>query len=374
MTAEPTHERPAPPSPRRSIPGLAALVLVFAGGACVSPRRGTAPRPPSSMQRSVVGAAWDDPQRCVTAVNAGARFSRAHFRARVVTWALDAFPDGPAGDGTSLEWLACALTWLDADVVALQRLRLDGAAGDALREVVRRLNDGTHAGWQWQSDLCPGAGRLHVVFLWRSDRVNVTLVATHPEADTSPHLDIAHPDCPGTLTPALAAHVEMRAGGLDFHLLTTELAPGDAVEALRRRSDAWRALATVARARQALRPDPDVLVAAAFNAVGAVGTNPTSAIRERQALATTLATLSPAFGLYEPADGCTEYAGATARQTDFFVASAGMEEVKGLTPRVAGVCGAMRCREIDPSAYAALRQLSRHCPVVFDLNDRDVDG
>ena len=363
-------------APHRFI-AVAFSVLVLLEPACRPPGRRQSTKPPRSMERTLIGATWDDPMRCAAAIGAGALMPRASFRLRLLSWTLGWFPDGspgePQGDGSNVDWLACALTWMDVDVVALERVKLTPAGQRAMERLVQKLNELTKANWRFEADGCPGSRRSHVVILWRTDRAQVSLAASHPELDVSPHTDVDHPDCPGELTPALGVYVKSTTGGLGFHLVTFELDAEEGPLGVKRRQEAWRQLPGIVKARQNLRPDTDVVIAAAFNTVGGAGPELRTPMAEREALTKTLAALDPPLVLVEPADTCTEYAQGEARETDYMVVSAGMGEAKGLTPRSAGLCGALHCQSIDPNAYVALRQLSTHCPLLFDLSDRDDD-
>ena len=356
---------------------LLATALSLAAAACQPPSRRAQGRPPHSMERSLVGAAWDDPLRCAAAVGAGAALPRSHYRLRLATWSLSWFPDGAAdhvqGEGSNVDWLACVLAWLDVDVVTLQRLRLTSRGLVAMDGLLTKLKETTHVEWRWQGDTCAGSKRAHVAVLWRVDRVQVSLVASHPEIDVSPHTDTEHPDCPGELMPALGLYVKSLMGGVDFHLVTFELAAGENLLSLKRRQQAWRQIGAVVQARERLREDSDVVIAAAFSSVGSRDPERYTSMAEREELTKTLAESEHPLVLVEPADSCTEYAGSEARETDFMVVSAGMQEAKGLTPRVGGLCGGLHCQSVDRDAYVVLRQISSHCPLLFDLNDRDED-
>jgi len=325
------------------------------------------------MHRTLIGAAWDDPARCSTAVAAGAAMPRSRFRLRAASWNLEGFPEGPlrgaSKDGTDIEWLACDLLWLDVDVVALQGLTLDRHGLVALDRLVTRLGAGSHTTWQWQVDGCVAGSRPQVAILWRTDRVQGSLVVSHPEIDLTAPTDAEHPDCPGRRGPALGVYVRSVSGPLGFHFVTFALAAGQELDALQARRAAWRQLGGVVKARARLRPDGDVLIAAAFNSVGGRGEERVEAQAEHDELKAVLAKAEPPLTLLAPTDACSEYSYNHARATDFMVMSGSSRAGRGVTPRAAGLCGALHCQEVDPEAYLALKQLSSHCPLVFDLND-----
>ncbi len=57
---------------------------------------------------------------------------------------------------------------------------------------------------------------------------------------------------------------------------------------------------------------------------------------------------------------------------DHLVASTGMREIAA-TARVTGYCALAGCAPITGAMPAAAQRLSDHCPVVVDLQDRDLD-
>jgi exonuclease III len=69
---------------------------------------------------------------------------------------------------------------------------------------------------------------------------------------------------------------------------------------------------------------------------------------------------------------CTEYFERKAGALDHVVASAGMQEV-ATTARVTGYCAVAGCADLTGALPAAAELLSDHCPVVVDIQDRDLD-
>jgi predicted extracellular nuclease len=68
----------------------------------------------------------------------------------------------------------------------------------------------------------------------------------------------------------------------------------------------------------------------------------------------------------------TEYHEGKAGTLDHIIASAGMQEVAA-TARVAGYCAVTGCATIPGAMPAAAERLSNHCPVVVDIQNRDLD-
>jgi predicted extracellular nuclease len=82
--------------------------------------------------------------------------------------------------------------------------------------------------------------------------------------------------------------------------------------------------------------------------------------------------LSPGFRRLPMTPNCTEYFEGNAGALDHMVASAGMQEVAA-TARVTGYCAVAGCAHLTGSMPAAAERLSDHCPVVVDIQDRDLD-
>jgi predicted extracellular nuclease len=69
---------------------------------------------------------------------------------------------------------------------------------------------------------------------------------------------------------------------------------------------------------------------------------------------------------------CTEYFEGKAGTLDHLVVSTGMREVAA-TARVTGYCALAACADIAGAMPAAAERLSDHCPVVVEIQDRDLD-
>jgi hypothetical protein len=50
-----------------------------------------------------------------------------------------------------------------------------------------------------------------------------------------------------------------------------------------------------------------------------------------------------------------------------------MVEACGIFARAVGLCEASGCRSINADVTFAMQRLASHCPLVFDLFDRDED-
>jgi endonuclease/exonuclease/phosphatase family metal-dependent hydrolase len=359
----------------RSLPG--ALLLLGLCAACPGPRRLETGQGPY-LERVKAGPVWDDPARCLEAVGRGQRLSRAQHRVRLATWSLRYFPDGQAkgrrdATATDVPWVACTLAWLDADLVALQSVELTPAGQRGLDEVVATLNRLSGGRWRWLPDACPVAERPHLVLLVREDRLQLSLVTTHPQTDPT-QSPTGTAECPGYLQPTLAAYVQSRGGGADFHFLTTALAPGTGERECAQRQQAWMGLQRVREERTAGRPDDDVILAADFNARGCPRRGLGDDRAELAVLEKALAGLVPPWTVPDRVEACSAFVrGGEPVTLDLFAATAATNEARGVSARAVGLCAAARCRPISAEVTFALQHLSDHCPVVFDLLDRDDD-
>jgi predicted extracellular nuclease len=115
--------------------------------------------------------------------------------------------------------------------------------------------------------------------------------------------------------------------------------------------------------------DRDVLVLGDDNTMGREDAPPISA---QQELAVFDGELAPGFRRLAMTPNCTEYFEAKAGALDHLVASTGMQEVAA-TARVTGYCAVAGCAPIVGALPAAAERLSDHCPVVVDIQDRDLD-
>jgi predicted extracellular nuclease len=82
--------------------------------------------------------------------------------------------------------------------------------------------------------------------------------------------------------------------------------------------------------------------------------------------------LAPGFRRLPMTPNGTEYFEGKAGTLDHLVASTGMQEVAA-TARVTGYCALAACATITGAMPAASERLSDHCPVVVDIQDRDLD-
>lgn len=320
-----------------------------------------------------LGPVWDGPASCAMALGEGARLGRTPERLRVATWNIHWFPDGRPGneprrdESTDVAWLACALVYLEADVIALQEVKLTDRGRAALTEVTRRMREATGADWRYVADHCAVPSQQHLAFLYRDDRVAMSNVESHDELDptardTSP--------CSGDLRPALGAYLRSRAGGFDAHVLTVHLDSGKKLRDIKNRRAQWQALGVVSAQRQALVADSDLLVLGDFNVMGS---EQVSADDELAQLTNALRALPTPLVAPAATAACTHYYKGKPGRIDIAVYSASMQEGQGAVERVSGVCAAQQCGELPVRGVPATKSLSDHCPLVVEFADKDID-
>lgn len=323
------------------------------------------------------GAVWDDPERCRQAVLSGRKLPRKDGKIRVGTWNIRWFPDGKPGnapdvEGTDIPWAACAIAFLDVDVLGLQEIKLTDRGKEKLTQLTTLLRELTASSWAWVAEDCPTPSRQHVVILYREEAVTISQVKSHGEID--PTAKTGRPaHCPGDLRPALGAYVKSKHGGADFHFVSTHLDSGRSKRDYKNRQDAFELLGTVHDRRFALTPDDDLIVAADFNLMGCKDCEAKNSIQEREVLKRTIAALKRPLSTPAANIDCTEYYRGKGYTIDQIVHSTAMAEAKGSAQLVSGVCAAAKCSVIKSEDLPFFRRLSDHCPVVLDIEDRDLD-
>ncbi len=361
------------------VTALAAGLLLF----CYSVSCAHAERRHASgggFEVQAFGAIWDDPERCQARIALGQRLSRRPGHLRVASWNIKWFPDGQPGQhadkhgGTDISWLACAITYLDADVLALQEIKLTPRGLAAEKELAEKLEKQSGAKWQWENDGCADPYRQHVAFLFRSDRVLLSHRRTDAEID--PTVSRSHekdPLCPGNLRPALAAYVKSKMGGVDFHLVTSHLDSGTGVRDFDNRRAAWQRLAGIYAKRQELVADSDFVFIGDWNSMGCKACGVADAAAEEKALSETLRQLAPPMLLAESNISCSHYYRTHGALLDHVAYTRSMRESYGATQVVTGVCAKSQCARLHDDQTPVFNRLSDHCPVVFDIEDADRD-
>lgn len=317
---------------------------------------------------------WASRTGCLDVVQAGGRLPKAEPRSRrIATWNIRWFPIGgaPGQDSatpTDIEWLACAITWLDTDLVAVEEMLDTRQAQASLAALLGRLGDLTSHPWRAGFQQCGGATAQHVGFLWNAGTMHVA--DARDEWRLNGAARSANSPCAGNLRPGYHARVSSLGGGPDFHLIVVHADSGRSERDLGHRERARDRVADVAA--QLARTDQDIVILGDWNTMGMDG-----GISDRHEIADLEAVLgrqSVAFRHLKPEMQCTEYFEGTGGWLDHIVATRAMTELRPESVRVSGYCAIARCAPLSRSAMpAAYRHLSDHCPVVVDLTNSDRD-
>jgi endonuclease/exonuclease/phosphatase family metal-dependent hydrolase len=352
------------PVPRaRTAWSLAAVLLVLTAlGHVLGRPRARLPSPPE-----VGSGAFTSPQDCREALQAGQRLPRAAGSARFASWNLRWFPDGEPREGaggTDLAWLACALAWLDVDVLAVQEIKQTPSAERALGQLLAELNRASGGRYVARLDDCGSRVTQHVGLVWNEARVSAgsveTVAALNPRGNA----------CQDQLRPGLSAQVRL-PGGLDLSVVSAHFKSKTDARAFALRGQSFAAVPGVVAALTARARDSDVLLLGDLNTMGCRSCTPQVSALEEQASVRQL--LSGAGLSLLPADaGGTQLYGGRATLLDHAVAPGSMRELPAAARvHVAGFCAASDSK--SGAADHARRRLSDHCPIVLDLTDRDLD-
>ncbi|HXK16900.1 MAG TPA: hypothetical protein VNG33_03830 [Polyangiaceae bacterium] len=337
------------------------------------------PARPASSESPEPGARAPDPSAapgvfgsaagCAAVVGAGQRLARAPGSARFASWNLHWFPDGKPGQsgaGADLSWLACALSWLDADVVAVQEVKQSPEAQQALATLLGQLNRLSGARYTARFDDCGSRVPQHVGLIWNEARV----VASHLEtvAALNPHGEA----CASELRPGLAGRFRL-PGGLDLEAVSAHFKSMADQHGFALRGGSFAAIPGVARALTASAKDADFLLLGDLNTMGCDECAPKVSPADEVVAAEKQ--LSAAGLRLVPADaaGSELYAGHLTL-LDHAVTSTAMRELAPATrTHVAGACAAGATPPSGRSAKRLRSELSDHCPIVLDLTDQDFD-
>jgi endonuclease/exonuclease/phosphatase family metal-dependent hydrolase len=318
---------------------------------------------------------WTSPEGCQQVVASGGRMAPADpATLRVGTWNIRWFPRGcPSNEAcpeqaTDVPWLACTIAWMNVDVLALQEILATPDAEFSLNSLRTELDRLTGGSWQVDLQACGGASAQHVGFLWKGARVALLQLTDAWElngAATGPSANA----CAGNLRPGRYAFAKTPIG-VDVHLLAVHFDSGRTSRDYGHRRQAAQRLGQIAIGNTPiLQLDRDVLVLGDYNTMGRQDTPPVSAQEE---LTVFDGELAPGFHRLPMTPACTEYFEGKAGTLDHLVASTGMREVAA-TARVTGYCAVAGCADLPGALPAAAARLSDHCPVVVDIQDRDLD-
>jgi endonuclease/exonuclease/phosphatase family metal-dependent hydrolase len=368
---------------RRRLTG-AALALLLGLSCRGQPHASETNRsaPPGSVPEPAAAArVWASASGCAAALAEGERLARPEGRLRLATWNLRWFPRGCPPDqecpaqAADLDWLACGVAWMQVDALAVQEVSKSKAGERGLETLLRALDDRT--GGRWQSDLqdCGEAGAQATGFLWNAARVTLEDHADLWELNGDRRAS-AREACAARLRPGRYARLR-GPGGLDAALVSLHLDSGRrALDWERRRRALGRLPGARLHGQRLLELEDDVIALGDFNSMGR-GDAPE--IAPQQEIAGLESELEGRFRRAWPDATCTGYypagPGRHARTLlDHVWPTSSMREAEAGAV-VSGYCGVLGCPEsIRGEMPAAYERLSDHCPVLLDLQDRDLDG
>ena len=353
---------------RRALLIAAAASLALAAPTAMPPSPGaSAPAAPaaSSPASGEEAQVWASAASCERVVEGGRHRLAPEAGAqhlRIGAWNIEWFPDH-----TDILWLACAIAWLNLDLLAVSEFRDTESARRHLRELLAELERLT--GERWEADLqrCGAAQSQHTGFLWNAERLR--LAAADDAWALNARSRGPEEPCAGWLRPGRHAYfLPARGSGPGFHAIAVHLKSGARPEdAAERRA----ALERIREATAAFASDRErVVVLGDFNSMGDGSRG--SAVAEVQSLLKLAAQSEPA--LAEPMGAaCSEYYRGRGGKLDHVLTSRAMGTLAASAARVSGYCALAGCRPISPwrasARPAAYASLSDHCPVLVELEN-----
>ena len=304
------------------------------------------------------------------------RLSKADDILRIVTWNIKWFPEE-----TDLEWLACTLEWLNADIIAVQEMLKTESAENAWDSIADILWGETGNDWKLILQNCGPDDKQHVGFIWNSSRVSLSNIQDRWEMNGAAKK--GDDPCVGSLRPGKAAYVKSIEGGVDFHIVSVHLDSGPNKKDYNNREKIFPRIAALYSVLQKFEEDEDVIIAGDFNTMGCKAgcvkccANETSSEAEISQVTKALSCSSPSFYLLKPNLKCSEYYKGDCALLDHFAVTMSMVEngeAKNSIPIVTGYCAVSGGVQLDqlkmPAAY---HKLSDHCPVILDIKNIDLD-
>ena len=291
---------------------------------------------------------------------------------RIVTWNVRNFPrdERPQVPGlgfsrrTNPADVEAVLAGLRFDILGLEEIREPGRFLRLLEKAVPGVRFGhafTRSGGRWGQ---------HVGLVWREDR----LAAVSPPVEVA-SVALGNPD----LRPALAVRLRgVREDGIDLLVVQVHLRAARKGYAVRLRQ--YRALARWIRDEKTRSGDADVVVQGDFNTTGPSGGDVAAELREADRILgeAGLRRLANATGCSEYWEGPGERDGVQVPSLLDQVYVSGLEERDGSVPLESWLhCARYGCRpflSIRGHEDGTFWDVSDHCPVTFEVRDRDMDG
>jgi endonuclease/exonuclease/phosphatase family metal-dependent hydrolase len=321
------------------------------------------PTPPAGSDPADEAAVWGSAAGCQQVVVQGRRAApTSPDKLRMGSWNIRWFPDE-----TNVPWLACAIAWMNLDILTLVEIRNTPEAQAAMTQLLLLL--ASFNGGQWMIDLhqCGPANMQHVGFLWNGTRATLSN-QTDLWAFNARATPTGSP-CANSLRPGRYARVKgTGANGVDFHAVAVHLKSGSNPSARAERVAVVGRLDTATASMR--QTDEDVIILGDMNTMGD-GTSG-SATAELNDFAT--ATAAKGFVRLTVAPACTEYFQGHGGWLDHVLVSRTMAELDQAAPvRMTGYCALKQCANIGTEKPTAYRELSDHCPIMFEVSNASVD-
>ena len=319
---------------------------------------------------------WKSSTDCQHVVKDGGRMAiPVADTLRVGTWNIRWFPHGSPPDRpqqaatpTDLAWLACTLVWMQTDILVVQESLTTARARAAWDRTLTALERHTGQTWQWSVQECGKPDGHHVGILWNASRV--TLSAFQSLWSLNSKATSAHNPCKGGLRPGHYARVQStRRSGADFHVIGLHLKSGPTVFAVEARQKALNRIDTAVS--PFLEVDEDVIILGDLNVMGAGDRH--SQRSELKYLRRKVAKETPGFDVLVPELRCSHYFRGRGDWLDHVLVAKDMDEMRTRSARVTGYCAVAGCRRIKGEYPLAYQRLSDHCPVIFEIDNRDKD-
>lgn len=355
--------------PTLSPRGLLAPVLLVTGflAACGCDR---VKRETTDRVVPYEASAWTSRSDCEDTLAERAPVSRAP---RIATWNIRYFPDSqeaPQPDedaATDVEWLSCAITSLDVDILVVQEFKTTEKAVVKQQELIQRLNERTGGDWQLQLASCDPDEVQHPGFLYDATRVTGSQFRDVPVLNPDPV-------CSNNVSPGFAGYFSIN-GGPDFHLVSIHFAAGNERSAMERRAYSFDAMSQVVEEAYGVVADTDIIFTGDFNTSGCPECDPAvQSLEEVTTFTETVGAQPTPLTVLPSSQPCSREDGDDSPLLDHFAVAASMSEVPGdAIAQIGGICEESECSRLHDWHEDARQRLSDHCPVVLDLNAVDAD-
>jgi len=344
----------------------------------IVPRIPSFPKAPGPLSTTMGGEeeVWTSHEQCQLAIKKGLRMVEVSASTlRVATWNLRWFPVGSAPDHpqesaepTDIDWLICAIQWMQVDILAIQESVATPEAAQAWNILTKQLSKQTGETWRWHRQPCGRPNNHQIGLLWNDSRVSLSKFDSLWQFNSK--ASSPRNPCTSGLRPGQYAYARSRAkDGADFHLIAVHLKSGPNVFALEERQKVFNRIdAAVA---PLLNKDHDVVILGDFNTMGAGDRQ--SQKSELKYLRRFVPKEKPGFSDLPVQPQCTHYFRGRGGQLDHVLVANDMKEIAVESVQVTGYCALAGCQRIRGDYPLAYRRLSDHCPIVVEITNTDQD-